>query len=477
MGYDQIMNSDTIAAVSTAVGEGGIAIIRISGTNAFSVAGRLFRKGANKQSKSIRTTRDDVNAMSSHTVSYGHLFDAPEGELLDEVMLLKLCAPRTYTREDVVEIHCHGGTTVTGLILNAIFAQGVRPADPGEFTRRAFLNGRLDLTRAEAVMDLIRSRTERGARQALHQLEGQLAVTVNRMREALLQMLGQLEVNLDYPEHDEEDIGMAAAIACIGPVREELSALLRSHRQGRILQEGMNLVIAGRPNAGKSSLMNRLAGQDRSIVTSIPGTTRDVVESVVNLKGLPVRLLDTAGLRDSEDAVEKLGMSRTLAAMERAELILAVFDGADMPNEQDEDLIRRLEQVSIPVIYVMNKSDVAHPDVEAGLNQRLPALPCVVSAVSGSGMEGLTERIVEVASGGRAASDEALLLTNARHHRLLQQADERLDEAERAVAAGMTHDILAFLVRDAWLLLGAVVGEGASEELLDSIFTRFCLGK
>jgi tRNA modification GTPase len=493
---DYSMN-DTIAALSTAVGDAGIAIVRISGPNAFPAADRLFLSGGRTRPKKHSGLPDGgsgpfgrpygdragqapdghVGKMKSHTVAYGQVADPADGGLIDEVLLLKMASPRTYTREDVVEIHCHGGRVVAGEVLRAVFAQGVRPAEAGEFTRRAFLNGRIDLAEAEAVMDLVRSHTARGARAAMEQLDGRLSELVAAMREALLTLIGQMEANLDFPEHDTGEVALDMAGPILAELQAELRRLLDSYSQGRILREGLNLVIAGRPNAGKSSLMNRLAGYDRSIVDEIPGTTRDTVESFINLRGFPVHLLDTAGLREATDAVEKMGVERTLDALERAELVVAVFDGAGMPGPEDAKLVERLKKSGIRSLYVMNKADVMDPTVETALRELLPDRPLAVSALLGTGIGALMDRIAETASGNRFESDNALLLTNARHRHLLEMAESALAEAVKACREGMTHDVVAFLLRDAWSLLGGILGADAGEELLDSIFSRFCIGK
>lgn len=467
-----MLKLDTIAALSTAVGEAGIAIVRVSGPSAFKAMGLLFRCG-----KAGRSNKD-FKKLGSHTVNYGVFLDSPSGEIIDEVLLLKMAAPNSYTREDVAEIHCHGGSVAAASVLKALFSNEVRPAEPGEFTKRAFLNGRIDLASAEAVMDLIRSHTQRGARAALDQLEGRLSEKVKQMRAALLTLLATLEVNLDYPEHDEEQKSLADALVTITSVCFEISRLTASFGQGRILKEGLTLVIAGRPNVGKSSLMNRISGQDRSIVTEIPGTTRDIVEAFVNIKGFPVRILDTAGIREGSDRLEKLGVERTISAIDRAELVLAVFDCAEMPNEEDRSLVNRLKSSKVPLIYAMNKADKACPQSEkALLDLLLPATPIAISAQSNIGIDELLDLVAETASGTRLAADDALLLTNTRHLQLLNSALENLREAEEVCRSNMTHDLLAFLVRGAWEELGLILGEGAAEELIDSIFSSFCLGK
>ena len=461
--------SQPIAAISTAQGEGGIAIVRVSGPGACTAVAPLFVHAG--------TAHATLDWMPSHTVRHGHFLEAPQGRRIDEVLLLKMSAPRSYTREDVVEIHCHGGAVAAGSVLRAVLSRGVVPAAPGEFTRRAFLNGRIDLAEAEAVMDLIRSQTERGARAALDQLDGRLSTVIAQMRESLLLLLGALEVNLDYPEHDAEEVGLAQAEAVLGDTREQLGQLLDTYAEGRILREGLTLVVAGKPNAGKSSLMNRLAGQERSIVTDIPGTTRDVVETVANIRGLPIRLLDTAGLRESQDEVEKIGVARTLDAMDRAELIVAVFDGETLPEPEDVMLVERLKHSQVPVLHVMNKTDVVHPQASEALITLLGAAPLPVSVLRGTGMSELLDAIVTQATRAQGSGGNTVILTNERHRHLLEQADVLLREARQAAREGQTHDVLAFLVREAWQALGRIVGEGATEDLLNSIFSRFCLGK
>ena len=461
--------AQTIAAISTATGEGGIAIVRVSGPDAFSAVAPLFVHAG--------MAHPTLDGMPSHTVRHGHFLDAPAGRRIDEVLLLKMSAPRSYTREDVVEIHCHGGPVTAGTVLRAVLSRGVAPAAPGEFTRRAFLNGRIDLAEAEAVMDLIRSQTERGARAALDQLDGRLSTVIHDLRESLLVLLGALEVNLDYPEHDAEEVSLGQADTVLGQTRDALGRLLDTYAEGRILREGLTVVVAGKPNAGKSSLMNRLAGQERSIVTDIPGTTRDVVETMASLRGLPMRLLDTAGLRESQDAVEKIGVARTLDALDRAELIVAVFDGETLPGPEDVMLAERLRSSRVPVLHVMNKTDVVHPSAHADLTALLGTSPLPVSVQQGTGMPELLDAIVRTATRAQGNAGNPVILTNERHRQLLGQADALLAEARQAAREAQTHDVLAFLVREAWQALGRIVGEGATEDLINSIFSRFCLGK
>ncbi len=518
-----LSTTDTIAAISTAVGDAGIAIVRISGSQAFSVADAIFRiqknsiqavgKGVLKPEKKILSRMQSghtvataavsriqsghtvataavsgmqsghtvataaVSGMQSHCIFHGYIHDSQSGQLVDEVMLVKMDAPKTYTKEDTVEIQCHGGSTVVREVLRCVFAAGARPAEAGEFTKRAFLNGRIDLIEAEAVMDMIQSHTAHGSRAAAAQLEGQLSERIRAMREALLMLIGQMAVNLDYPEFDAEEVTLKAAEMVISDVLQQMEKLISQYHYGRILREGFNLVIAGKPNAGKSSLMNRLTGQDRSIVTDIPGTTRDIVESFVNIKGLPVRILDTAGLRETVDVIEKIGVDRTVDAMAQAEMVLAVFDGSVMPAKEDVLLIKQLETLHCPVLYVVNKVDCRHPKAEAALIAQLPKTPLFVSALEGTGLADVTDTIVQLAAGVRYEAGQEVLLTNERHKVLLDKAKDNLTEALLACQTQLTHDVLAFLLREAWEQLGEITGETATDALINNIFARFCLGK
>jgi len=496
---DSTAEAEPIAAVSTAVGDAAIAIVRISGAAAFTVADKIFRIGNEKPNR--LTLPRSVTIQESHTVQHGFIVDDVPAEYpssqgiavtgvseqpdkenqspnkIDEVLLIKMEAPRTYTRENTVEIHCHGGSVIVSEVLRCVIAAGARPAEPGEFTKRAFLNGRMDLVEAEAVMDVIQSHTKSSAKAAFEQLNGRLSVQIKKMRENLIMLIGQMEVNLDYPEFDAEEVTLQSAEKVLFEVLQQMDALLAQYQHGRILREGFNLVIAGKPNAGKSTLMNRLAGQEKSIVTDIPGTTRDIVEAYISLKGLPVRLYDTAGIRETQDVIEKIGVDKTVGAMEQAEMIAAVFDGASMPTAEDGQLVQQLKKIGGPVLYIINKTDNGHPDIEEALTKLFPKKPVSVSALVGTGMEFLIDEIVESATGARYIKDQEVILTNARHKKLLDIAKVNIEEAIRACETGMTHDVLSFLVREAWENLGGIVGEGATEDLLNHIFSRFCLGK
>lgn len=456
------MFEETIAALATAVGQAGIAIVRISGPKAIEAADQVFRG------------RVSVAEQVSHTIAFGHLVDN-DGSHADEVLLVKMLAPKSYTREDVIEIHCHGGHTPALTALKLIFATGVRPAEPGEFTKRAFLNGRIDLVKAEAVMDLIQSHSELGAKAAVRQLEGRLSAQIRRMREGILDVLAQLEVNLDYPEYDVEELTADGIVPVLSVLETEIRQMLAQFQYGRILREGMEVVIAGKPNAGKSSLMNRLSGKSRSIVTDIPGTTRDIVEDFVSIRGIPVVLRDTAGLRETEDVVERIGVSRTLEAMEQAHLLMAVFDVSVPMEAADEQLFTAVMKSPEDVLIVLNKIDRPYEQTLSALRERFPNA-VLVSAITEEGLSSLEEAIVRFAESGRGDATE-VLLTNSRHEHLLRLALSALEQAGHEAAGHMTLDLVAFNLKVALEELGRITGEQADDDLAATIFSRFCIGK
>lgn len=365
-----MLMEDTIAGVSTAVGQAGISIIRISGPDAFNIADCVF-KGM-----------DTVQAQPTHSVRYGKIISLETGEVLDEVLLTKMEAPKTYTRENVVEISCHGGYTVTRNLLDLLYQKGARPAEPGEFTKRAFLNGRIDLTQAEAVMDVIQARTERVSKVAVRQLEGELSNKIQSIRQKLLELLSHIEVNLDYPEYDVEEISLNKVNSETQTILLELDRLIDSFRYGKVLREGLEVVIAGRPNVGKSSLMNRLARKNKSIVTDIPGTTRDVIEEFINIKGIPVKLMDTAGVHETVDKVEKLGVERTYKALDEADYVIMLRDASEPVTSEDKSIQKRVLEAGKPFVSVFNKIDRIDEDAKLfSLKQEDPEA-CLISRFS-----------------------------------------------------------------------------------------------
>lgn len=458
------MLNDTIAGISTAVGNAGISVLRLSGPDAFAIADKIFI-GKNK-----------VKDQPSHTLQYGKIISPGSGEIIDEVLLTKMAAPRTYTREDVVEINCHGGYVTAVSILNLLFQSGARPAEPGEFTKRAFLNGRIDLSQAEAVMDIIQAKTERVSKTAVKQLEGSLSDKINEIREKLINILANLEVNLDYPEYDEEEVTAEMAKDVAGKILGDLDDLINTFRFGKILREGMEVVIAGRPNVGKSSLMNRLARKNRSIVTNIPGTTRDIIEEYINIKGIPVKLVDTAGVRDTSDIVEKLGVERSLKAIKDADFAVVLIDASDAFCPEDMEILRRVNEEKKPNIIVINKIDLIDSETLQSLKARYPEA-LFLSVSHEIGIEALEDVIVKYATENNEDLDNMVLVTNARHEHQIRKARGFITSAIDSINNGLTLDTIAMDLRAALDELGRITGHVADEDVINAIFSRFCVGK
>lgn len=455
---------DTIAAISTAVGNSGISIIRISGPNAFSAADRVF-KG-----------KDSFQSYKSHTVHYGKIIDPKTNIIIDEVLIIKMAAPKTYTREDIVEINCHGGYVTASKILDILYRQEIRPAEAGEFTKRAFINGRIDLAQAEAVMDLISSRTEKSSNIALSQLEGKLSVVVNKLRQSLVEMLAEIEVNLDYPEYDFEEITSEKCSTKLELIKKELEKLIISFSFGKILREGMEVAIIGKPNAGKSSLLNRLSRKNRAIVTEIPGTTRDILEEYVNILGLPIKLIDTAGLRETEDRVEKIGVEKALEVINSADLILFILDANSGFEKEDRDILEKVKNFSNKTMFVVNKTDATDPEKFNEIKTEIPEF-LETSVLEDSGINTLESEIYRFANKSETDMDNQVLVTNARHKMLLTDALKGINTALSAISAGMTLDIISMDIKSAADKLGEITGHMVSEEVVLNIFQRFCVGK
>jgi tRNA modification GTPase len=439
---------DTIAAIATPLGEAGLAVLRVSGPKAFDVADRCFR---GKSAPSMAVT---------HTVHYGHI--VRDGQTIDEVLLTALRAPRTFTGEDTVEVSCHGGVLAAKLVLDALLANGARLAQPGEFTRRAFLNGRIDLTQAEAVIDLIHSRTDLALRAANQQLAGHLGARINTLRDSLILVLAHVEAHIDFPD---EDIAPDTREKLLTRLREALAFiedLLKTAPEGQILRRGIRVAIVGKPNVGKSSLLNRLLGHERAIVSPIPGTTRDTIEETANIRGIPVVFIDTAGLRESEDTIEQEGIRRSRESLEKAELILHVLDQSS-PN--DAPAINS----SKPVVTVLNKTDLPHAFELPGAVQ--------ISCATGAGIEVLKDRIKELIWTGRAAADNSDVMINSRHEEALQRAKRGISNTVLTMENGDSIELAAMDLRLAVNAIGEIVGKTTTEDLLDAIFSQFCIGK
>jgi tRNA modification GTPase len=457
--------NDTIAGISTAVGNAGISVIRMSGPKAFEIADSLFR-GKKK-----------VTDQQSHTVQYGKIIYPETGEVVDEVLLTKMVKPRTYTREDVVEISSHGGYTIAGALLSLLFKQGARPAEPGEFTKRAFLNGRIDLSQAEAIMDIIQARTQRVSKVAVKQLEGTLSNKINNIREKLINLLSHIEVNLDYPEYDHEEITLEKTGSETENIIKELDTLIDSFHFGKLLREGMEIVILGRPNVGKSSLMNRLTRKNRSIVTDIPGTTRDVIEEYINIKGIPVKLFDTAGVRKTSETVEQLGVQRSYKALEESDFAIVLMDVSEPRQKDDERLIQKVIEEDKPYVIVYNKIDLLKEQKEMDRLKGNYPDALFISVARDIGINELEDYIANFATNNNQDIDNQVLVTNARHEHMLRSAKEHLLSVLETIRSGLTLDIVALDLKSALDKLGKITGHHADQDVVDAIFSRFCIGK
>lgn len=460
-----MMEFDTIAAISTPMGEGAIAIVRLSGPKAVETADRVYR-GANR-----------LTDVPTHTIHYGKLVEQTTEQVVDEVMVSVMRAPKTFTREDVVELNCHGGIVAVNRVLELILEQpDVRLAEPGEFTKRAFLNGRIDLSQAEAVMDLIRAKTDRAMTVAVGQIEGRLSKLVQDLREQLLQTIASIEVNIDYPEYDAEEMTQQIVQKDAGEVRRILTELLATARQGKILREGLSTAIIGRPNVGKSSLLNTLVQEAKAIVTDIAGTTRDTIEEYVNVRGVPLKLIDTAGIRETEDIVERMGVEKSRQALNSADLILLVLNGNDALTEEDVLLFEAIRGMN--AIIIVNKSDLAQAIDLTRVNELADGRPVVTtSLLEEAGVTDLETAIASLFFEQGVEGQDMTYVSNARHIQLIKQASQMIEDALGAAEASMPIDMVQIDLRRAWDTLGEINGDTAQDSLLDKLFSQFCLGK
>ncbi|HER2988277.1 TPA: tRNA uridine-5-carboxymethylaminomethyl(34) synthesis GTPase MnmE [Streptococcus pyogenes] len=451
---------DTITAISTPLGEGAIGIVRLSGTDALAITQSVF-KGKN------------LEQVASHTINYGHIIDPKTGTIIDEVMVSVMLAPKTFTRENVVEINTHGGIAVTNEILQLLIRQGARMAEPGEFTKRAFLNGRVDLTQAEAVMDIIRAKTDKAMTIAVKQLDGSLSQLINDTRQEILNTLAQVEVNIDYPEYDDvEEMTTALLREKTQEFQSLLENLLRTAKRGKILREGLSTAIIGRPNVGKSSLLNNLLREDKAIVTDIAGTTRDVIEEYVNIKGVPLKLVDTAGIRETDDLVEQIGVERSKKALQEADLVLLVLNASEKLTDQDWALLN-LSQDSNRII-LLNKTDLEQK-IEL---EQLPDDYIPISVLTNQNINLIENRINQLFfDNAGLVEQDATYLSNARHISLIEKAVQSLEAVNDGLALGMPVDLLQVDLTRTWEILGEITGDAAPDELITQLFSQFCLGK
>lgn len=451
---------DTITAISTPLGEGAIGIVRLSGSDSLTILKKVF-KGKN------------LDQVESHTLNYGHIIDPDKDEILDEVMVGIMLAPKTFTRENVVEINTHGGVAVTNEILQLLIRQGARLAEPGEFTKRAFLNGRVDLTQAEAIMDLIRAKTDKAMNIAVKQLDGSLSQLINDTRQEILNTLAQVEVNIDYPEYDDvEEMTTQLLREKTADFEQLLASLLQTARRGKILREGITTAIIGRPNVGKSSLLNSLLREDKAIVTDIAGTTRDVIEEYVNIQGIPLKLIDTAGIRETEDIVEQIGVERSRKALQEADLILLILNSSQALTDQDRQLLELTQDMNR--IVLLNKTDL-ESQIE---KDQLPTDAIPISVLKQDNLEAIEERINQLFfENAGLVEQDATYLSNSRHISLIEKALASLQAVNEGLALGMPVDLLQVDLTRTWEILGEITGDAAPDELITQLFSQFCLGK
>lgn len=462
---ERVYQGDTIAAISTPPGVGGIGVVRVSGLGTLSVVHRVF----------VRSSGRVLCNPASHRAHHGYIVDA-QGERVDEVLLCVMRRPHSYTCEDVAEISCHGGSVSTQRVLNAVLAAGARVAEPGEFTKRAFLNGRLDLAQAEAVIDLINARTEASHRAALHQLEGALSKHLREVRESLLQVSVYLEAGIDFPEEDIELVSAGGLIERLDAVDVQFDRLLSTFERGRLLREGLATAIVGRPNVGKSSLLNALVGRDRAIVSPQPGTTRDTIEAELDLDGLLLRVIDTAGIRSTHDDIEQEGVRRAWDVAAQAELLLVVFDGSMALTPDDHRLL--LETVAQPRVLVQNKCDLPPSWLRAELGSAHAEAPFVsVSASRGDGLTELEQVVIRHVMGDASFDRDEVRLTQTRHRQLIETALQNVRAAAEGLRHGTPLEFVAFDVTEAIGQVSEVLGESAAGEVLGRIFSNFCIGK
>lgn len=455
---------DTIAAVATAYGEGGIGIIRISGEKSHNILKNVF----------IPASEDKFPI--SRRMTYGKIIDTEQDDIIDEAMAVYMKGPKTYTAEDVVEIYCHGSIVSLRKTLALVLRKGARLAEPGEFTKRAFLNGRLDLSQAEAVIDIIKAKTDKGFDIALSQLEGDLSLKVNEIRKRLLDTLVDITVNIDYPDEDIEELTYDNLEKNISLIGEMIEKLLSTASSGRMIREGVRVAIVGKPNVGKSSLMNCLLRETRAIVTEIPGTTRDTIEEAISIRNIPVYLIDTAGIRKTDDVVEKIGIEKSKEAFNKADFIIFIMDGSQPMSHEDMEIAENVNPEK--TLVLLNKSDLSEAFVSEEVRQLMPDVNVIeTSLISGQGIDEIEEFIESMVYGGRLTQHESIMVNNVRHIELLNKGRDSLNDALIMVQKKEALDFIEIDVKNAYEYLGEIIGETVSDDIIDEVFARFCLGK
>ncbi len=458
------MKNDTIAAIATAVSNAGLSIIRISGENSLNIIDKIYRTKENNKK---------ISEAASHTVHYGYIYDGDI--LIDEVMVLLMKGPKSYTKEDVIEIDCHGGIVVTKKILETIIKNGARLAEPGEFTKRAFLNGRIDLSQAEAVMDIINSKNDLSLKNSLNQLKGNILDKIKTIRSDILQDLAYIEAALDDPEHISLENFSIELKNNINNIIDDLNKLLKSSENGRLIKEGINTVILGKPNVGKSSLLNILVGSDRAIVTDIPGTTRDTLEESINLGGISLNIIDTAGIRKTEDTVEKIGVEKATKLAKEADLIIYVIDGSVNLDINDEMIMNIIKNRK--AVILLNKSDLEVVVEENTIREKLDKDIIQISAKENKGIEDLEKWIIDNCFQGNIEFNDEIYITNIRQKNALSDSIQSLKNVLYSIENKMPEDFYSIDLMNAYEVLGEIIGETVNEDLVDTIFSDFCMGK
>jgi tRNA modification GTPase len=483
------LNKDTIVAVSTPVGEGGIGIVRLSGKDSVKIANRIFLSSDKRKPSKFKT----------HTVHYGHIFERSQrhkvaktqghkdtrtqvrgkklrGKIVDEVLLTMMRAPKTYTKEDIVEINCHGGMTALKRVIELVVKNGARPAEPGEFTKRAFLNGRLDLTQAEAVLDIITAKTDAGLRVSINQLEGELSKEINLARNRIIDISADVEAAIDFPEEDIEVNTRQSWFKKVSTAKKRLTMLVDTYHHGSILKEGITAVICGRANVGKSSLMNLLLKRDRVIVTHIPGTTRDAIEEMVNIKGIPIKLVDTAGLRKGNGIVEKAGIDKSRSYLSNADLIICILDGSERLKKDDIKLLKELKGRC--AVIAINKCDLKLAVDKKHIRAMSKNKDVIeISCLKKEGIDRLEDKVYNKVWSGNVHPSHQLMLNNVRHKDGIEKAIASLRRAEDGIREGLSPEFLSIDIRESINALGEIVGQAYTDDILNVIFSKFCIGK
>lgn len=458
------MKTDTIAAIATAMSNSGIGIVRISGDEALEVADRIFvSKKGNKK----------VSEMASHTIHYGYVKDGED--IVDEVMLLIMKSPNSYTTEDTIEIDCHGGVLVMQKILETVLKYGARAAEPGEFTKRAFLNGRIDLSQAESVIDIINAKNDFALQSSVSQLRGSVLEKIKDLRAAIIHEIAFIESALDDPEHVDIESYPQKLLITVNSLWKTVDKMLESADNGRVLREGINTVIVGKPNAGKSSLLNTLVGQERAIVTDIAGTTRDILEEQIRLRGISLNVIDTAGIRDTDDVVEQIGVNKSREYVEKADLVIYVVDSSTPLDGNDEEIIASIQDKN--AIILLNKSDLHQVTTKEMLKEKIDRKTIEISAKEQTGIEELETAIQEMFFHGKISFNDEVYITNVRHKNALEETAKSLQMVINSIENGMPEDFFSIDLMNAYEELGSIIGESVGEDLVNEIFSKFCMGK